>query len=107
LLAVFLGNFGIHHFYLRRNGLGMIYLLLSWTGIPAILGFVEAFFMPHRVRIYNTMQASYISTQIRASGINGYPSPTVATCASCGAGLTPGAGFCPRCGAAIPSPSVA
>ncbi len=46
LLAVFLGNFGLHHFYLRRTGLGVLYLLFSWTGIPAILGFIEAFFMP-------------------------------------------------------------
>ena len=25
LLALFLGTFGIHHFYLRRTGLGILY----------------------------------------------------------------------------------
>ena len=29
LLALFLGGFGIHHFYLRRIGLGILYLLLQ------------------------------------------------------------------------------
>lgn len=27
LLAFFLGSFGAHHFYLGRNGLGVLYLL--------------------------------------------------------------------------------
>lgn len=100
LLALFLGSFGLHHFYLRRNGLGILYLLLSWTGIPAILGFIEAFFMPGRVRAANAIQANYISGQIRASDMAGpqTSSRPPATCSSCGAALTAGAGFCPRCG---------
>ena len=53
LLAIFLGNFGIHQFYIRRNGLGILYLCFFWTGISAILGFIDAFFMPGRVRRYN------------------------------------------------------
>lgn len=104
LLAVFLGSFGLHHFYLRRNGLGILYLLFSWTGVPAILGFIEAFFMPGRVRSYNAMQAAYISAQIRASSPSGYqpPPPTSGlVCPACGAAITAGAGYCPRCGAAI------
>jgi TM2 domain-containing membrane protein YozV len=103
LLAVFLGNFGLHHFYLRRNGLGILYLLFSWTGLPAIVAFVEAFLMPRRVRDYNTMQAAYISGQIRANGVNGggYQSAIMPTCPACGAPLAPGAGFCPRCGLAV------
>jgi TM2 domain-containing membrane protein YozV len=64
LLALFLGCFGIHHFYLRRDGLGILYLLFFWTGITTILGFIECFFMPGRVRQYNAMQAMYISNQI-------------------------------------------
>ena len=66
LFAFFLGGFGIHHFYLRRNGLGLAYLLLSWTGIPSILGVIECFFMPSRVRAYNIVEASMIATQILA-----------------------------------------
>ena len=53
LLAVFLGGLGIHHFYLRRDGLGLLYLLFSWTGIPMVIAWIEAFFMPRRVRQYN------------------------------------------------------
>ena len=66
LFAVFLGSFGIHHFYLGRNGLGLTYLLLSWTGIPCFLGWIEAFFMPARVREYNVAIASLISSHILA-----------------------------------------
>jgi TM2 domain-containing membrane protein YozV len=97
LLAFFLGCFGIHHFYLRRNDLGIIYLLLSWTGIPAILGVVECFFMPGRVRRFNTAQAIYISGQIR-----GHVSD-VTRCSSCGSPVNTLAVFCHRCGAATTS----
>ena len=40
-LALFLGGFGIHRFYLGQWW-GLIYLLLCWTFIPAILAFFEA-----------------------------------------------------------------
>ena len=56
LLALFLGCFGLHHFYLRRNGLGLLYLLFFWTGFTAILGVIECFFMPGRVREYKALQ---------------------------------------------------
>ena len=103
LLAIFLGNFGIHHFYLRRNGLGALYLLFFWTGIPAILGLIEAFFMPSRVREYNAQQAAYISGQIRASGtFSGQPQTTPSSpCPACGGPVEAGAGFCPHCGMAL------
>nr|WP_231617942.1 NINE protein [Pseudoalteromonas sp. WY3] len=41
MLAVFLGGFGVHKFYLGQIGLGFIYLLFFWTAIPAIIAFVE------------------------------------------------------------------
>lgn len=43
LLALFLGGFGAHKFYLGKNGLGVLYLLLCWTGIPSIAAFIEFF----------------------------------------------------------------
>src|SRR6185312_11569908 len=49
LVALFLGGFGIHHFYLRRTALGVVYLCFFWTPVPWILGFIECFFMPGRV----------------------------------------------------------
>lgn len=42
LLALFLGGFGAHHFYLGRTGLGMLYLLFFWTLIPGFIAFFEA-----------------------------------------------------------------
>jgi TM2 domain-containing membrane protein YozV len=41
LLALFLGGFGIHKFYLGKPGQGMLYLLFCWTLIPALLAFLE------------------------------------------------------------------
>jgi TM2 domain-containing membrane protein YozV len=43
-LAFFLGFFGIHHFYLRRNALGVLSIIFCWTGIPAIIGIFEALY---------------------------------------------------------------
>lgn len=64
LLALFLGGFGVHHFYLRRIGLGILYLCLSWTPLPWVLGFIECFFMPARVREFNAVQAAVIATSL-------------------------------------------
>jgi TM2 domain-containing membrane protein YozV len=41
LLAIFLGGFGMHKFYLGQIGLGVLYLVFCWTLIPAIVGFIE------------------------------------------------------------------
>ncbi len=41
LLAIFLGTFGIHKFYLGRPGQGIIYLIFCWTFLPGLIGFVE------------------------------------------------------------------
>lgn len=42
LLALFLGNFGIHKWYLGERAAGMIYFLFSWTFIPWIVALFEA-----------------------------------------------------------------
>ena len=41
LLAIFLGGMGIHKFYLGQTGMGILYLLFSWTVIPCLVGIVE------------------------------------------------------------------
>ena len=64
LLALFLGTFGVHHFYLRRTGLGILYIVFFWTGIPSVLGFIECFFMPARVREFNAIQAAGIAAAL-------------------------------------------
>jgi TM2 domain-containing membrane protein YozV len=96
LLAFFLGCFGIHHFYLNRVGLGILYCCFCWTGIPAIIGVVECFFMPGRVRMYNAMQAAAIAAAlgIVIPGYAGYP-------AWSGSGWS-GSGFAPGYAATAP-----
>jgi TM2 domain-containing membrane protein YozV len=104
LLALFLGSFGLHHFYLKQNGLGILYLALFWTGIPAFLGFLEAFFMPGRVRRYNAGQAAYIAASLGPAQGSAAPGNSIAvTCKACGAVIAPGAKFCSNCGAASAS----
>lgn len=41
VLAILLGGFGIHKFYLGAWGWGLIYLVFCWTYIPAVIGFIE------------------------------------------------------------------
>ena len=42
LLALFLGGFGAHKFYLGKGIQGLLYLLFCWTFIPGIVAFFEA-----------------------------------------------------------------
>lgn len=41
ILALFLGGFGAHKFYLGRVAAGVLYLIFFWTFIPAIIAFIE------------------------------------------------------------------
>ncbi len=41
LLAILLGGFGIHKFYLGDTKKGILYLFFSWSYIPFILSFIE------------------------------------------------------------------
>ena len=114
LLALFLGAFGIHHFYLRRTGLGILYICFFWTGITTFLGFIEFFFMPGRVREFNAIQAAGIAAML------GIPPPgwgrplnvtvnvpqaaqagMLTACGRCGQTNGAGARFCSACGGAL------
>jgi len=44
LLALFLGAFGIHRFYVGPIAWGVAYLVFFWTGIPAFLAWLEAIY---------------------------------------------------------------
>lgn len=41
ILAVFLGSFGVHHFYAGKKKKGILYLLFFWTFIPEILALFD------------------------------------------------------------------
>jgi TM2 domain len=121
LLALFLGCFGIHHFYVGRVGLGILYCCFCWTGIPAVLGLIECFFMPGRVRMYNAIQAAGLAAAL-GIGIPGYvgypgwvapgyaPPPvyvsvqtpvaegTLLACSNCRQANLAGVRFCSSCG---------
>lgn len=102
LLALFLGTFGAHHFYMRRPGLGILYVVFSWTGIPTIISLIECFFMPERVRQYNLALATYFAAHLapQAQVTNVVlPSGPVRTCQRCGALLLSGSNYCGHCGA--------
>ncbi len=117
LLALFLGTFGAHHFYLRRTGLGILYLCFFWTGITTVLGFIECFFMPGRVREFNAIQAAgiaaalgmamppwgspmHVTVNVPPSGAP-VQSATLIACSRCQHTNPAGARFCSGCGAAL------
>ncbi len=45
LLAFLLGGLGVHAFYYRRYVRGIVYLILCWTYIPIILGWIDMLFI--------------------------------------------------------------
>ena len=98
LLAIFLGGLGLHQFYLRRTALGILYICFSWTGVPIIAGWIEAFFMPRRVREYNAQQAALIAGKIYANQAFAASTPTTTPCIACGGPVETLATFCPHCG---------
>jgi TM2 domain-containing membrane protein YozV len=125
LLALFLGTFGIHHFYLRRTGLGILYCCFCWTGITSVLGFIECFFMPSRVREFNAIQAAGIAATLGMSVPMGWgwpvnvtgnvpPGPanpppgstlplagTLIACGNCQHTNVAGSRFCSACGSVL------
>lgn len=115
LLALFLGTFGAHHFYLRRTGLGVLYVCFFWTGIPAIAGFIECFFMPARVREFNAFHAAAIAAALGIAvptygqPVNVAPAPVATTvpaltempCPRCQHVNPATAHFCSGCGQAL------
>lgn len=42
ILALVLGGYGVHWFYLRRPGRGIVYILLAFTGASIVLGVIDA-----------------------------------------------------------------
>ena len=64
LLAVFLGGFGAHKFYMGQLGIGIIYILLSWTFIPLVIALIEALFSSGTVDSHNRKTGQEIYQEI-------------------------------------------
>jgi len=69
LLALFLGGVGAHKFYMGQIGLGIVYLLFSWTGIPMIIALIEAFIISGQVGKFNEQKAMEIAMMIGGAGV--------------------------------------
>ena len=41
ILAILVGSFGAHKFYLGKIGTGILYLCFSWTAVPGVIGLIE------------------------------------------------------------------
>jgi len=103
LLAVFLGSFGAHRFYLGQNGIAIIYILFCWTLIPHLIALIEAFFMPGRVRRWNDQMAFEVANRVKlTTSTLTAPTTTVASlfCTHCGKPMPGGTQFCATCGKA-------
>ncbi len=61
-LIFFTGNFGIHRFYLKSYKLGSLYILFSFTRIPALIALIElvyfAFQSEEQIRLKYPERAS-------------------------------------------------
>ena len=66
LLALFLGGFGAHRFYMGQPGMGVLYILFCWTFVPLIVSLVEIFLVPGRIRRFNSEAARQTVLEIKA-----------------------------------------
>lgn len=59
LLALFLGGFGFHQFYLGNTKKGVLYLLFFWTLIPSLMGIYDCFFFLFMAKDTFNMRYNY------------------------------------------------
>lgn len=53
-LAILLGTFGAHKFYMNQSRKGFLYIAFLWSGIPSILGIIEGIlYLTDREDIFN------------------------------------------------------
>lgn len=64
ILCLTLGGLGAHKFYLDQSGKGILYLLLFWTAIPALLAFINLFTMSSQIKKINNEIAMQILSKI-------------------------------------------
>ncbi len=104
LLALFLGGFGAHKFYLGKTGAGILYLLFCWTLIPSFVALIECFLLSERVRRYNDQLAAEVANKVQWLYASAPPPPPGALgqyCTKCGKAMALQSRFCDSCGTAV------
>ena len=60
LITFFFGALGGHKFYVKKHGLGVLYLLFIWTGIPSLVALIE--FIIYLVKSEQELAEAYPDT---------------------------------------------
>lgn len=75
-LNLFLGGLGAHHFYLEKNGDGILCVLFVWTFIPALLATYDLFFCTSwYVDQYNQKLAQEVAAKMKLAFPANPPAP--------------------------------
>ncbi len=69
LIAILLGGYGGHKFYLGQIKIGLLYLAFFWTLIPLLIALYEAINMGKIIRNHNYKIALDISKKIKGTSI--------------------------------------
>lgn len=75
ILALIVGSFGVHRFYLGQFRIGILYILFCWTLLPTAKGIVDFIFFLimsdekfdlkySLVNDYNTTQKKYLTNEL-------------------------------------------
>lgn len=75
-LAIVLGSFGAHKFYMGKPGKGILYALFCWTCIPGIIGLIEgiSYFLKSQEdfeRCYSQKVGPNFDGKFMLKGVNG------------------------------------
>ena len=108
LLALFLGDIGVHKFYLGQILQGILYLVFCWTFIPVILSIIDiiiylcmsdqAFQKKYGGVSANNQQQVYQQPYQQPYHQPNISQGKVVFCSSCGTKVDAGTKFCPNCG---------
>jgi len=84
--ALFLGIFGIHRFYLRQYGIGLLYLLFFWTLIPLIIAIIDI--VVFQMMSQEKFDSKYNTDTVVATASSSNSTKEAQSCTGCGTGLT-------------------
>lgn len=112
VLALFLGDIGIHKFYLGQAGQGILYLLLCWTFIPVVLSIIDIihYLLMSEEDFQTKYGGGYVAnpqqmyqqpSQHQFSQVQTNTQGRFVFCPSCGTKVEVGTKFCTNCGSQI------